>query len=334
MRRKLVLALVCAVVPVAAFAHLCNDVFAQAKDNLVVKVDVRDGQLRIGQEASFRVYLMNTMDRDIANIKLEVRTDKFRADVKPSENWRGAPKLKTVKKGGKKEYYEVTLTRNAGVPDGEYKIDLHLFNGKKPSMVFKTVDLGEAAGLCELPKAEDVKVATDGKADGAEWEKSFLCTEFYSYEKTPCSYKGKTFKNFPGNVPAENQSRFRVSADAENIYCLLGFQGADGAKADFATMYVAAAMDEQPVKISFDRLTGKVSSDKDTAGVEVKIGAEEKTLECKIPRKLLGIDEAQTFFVNFTRTTDTGDGPKVTYWRGNDKSLADPLVYGQFKFAE
>ena len=35
-------------------AHLCNDVFAQAKDNLAVKVDIRDGQLRINQTASFR----------------------------------------------------------------------------------------------------------------------------------------------------------------------------------------------------------------------------------------------------------------------------------------
>ena len=55
MRRKLVLVALLAAVPTMALAHLCNDVFRQAKDNLAIKVDIRDGQLRIGQSASFRV---------------------------------------------------------------------------------------------------------------------------------------------------------------------------------------------------------------------------------------------------------------------------------------
>jgi hypothetical protein len=75
---------------VSAQAHLCNDVFAQAKDNLVVKVDVRDGQLRISDTGTFRVYLLNTMDRDIERIELEIQSNEFDAEVTPGKNWNRA----------------------------------------------------------------------------------------------------------------------------------------------------------------------------------------------------------------------------------------------------
>ena len=78
MRRKFWLVILCLSVSGVVFAHLCNDVFIQAKDNLVIKVDVRDGQLRIGKKGSFRIYLLNTMDRDIVDIRLDVLTDRER----------------------------------------------------------------------------------------------------------------------------------------------------------------------------------------------------------------------------------------------------------------
>jgi hypothetical protein len=58
-------------------------------------------------------------------------------------------------------------------------------------------------------------------------------------------------------------------------------------------------------------------------------------MECKIPRALLDLKDAKTFYANFTRTVTGADTKKTTsYWRGNSFSLLDPIVYGQFKFAE
>ncbi len=328
MWRKLVLVAVCLSFPAAALAHLCNDVFVQAKDNLAVKVDVRDGQLRIGKTASFRVYLLNTMDRVIVNIKLEVRTGgKFQATVKPGAGWKRAPALQCVRRGGKKQYYEVTLTRKPGVPDGRYKIDLHLFNGKRKSMVFKTVNLGSAASICEVPKA--AKVAVDGKASSTEWGKSFLATGFYSYVRK--KMKGGTFF---ANVPAADQSLFRVTADKDNLYLYLGFQGGAGATSDVADFYLAPNVDATPVKFSVDRLTGKVVCSKGTAGVECKVGAGKTAVELKIPRKLAGVAGSKGFYANFTRTLTKGGKKLVTYWRGNKYSADKPVEFAHFKVAE
>ena len=332
MWRKLVLVAVGLSFPAAALAHLCNDVFAQAKDNLAVKVDVRDGQLHIGKKDSFRVYLLNTMDRNIANIKLEVRTGgKFRAVVKPAPTWKRSTVLKTVRRGGKKRYYEVTLIRKAGVPDGRYKIDLHLYNGRNKDMVYKTVDLAEAAGICELPRAGKVKV--DGNVGAAEWNRSFMCTGFYLYKKTPMEYRRRRFM-FPGNVPVKDQGRFRLSADKDNLYACLGFQGARGAKNDVATLYVAKGLDSTPVEFSVDRLTGKVTCTKGTTGVECKVNAAKNAVELKIPRKLLGIAGVKSFYANFTRTMKSDKKQMVTYWRANKNSVKNPVAYAQFKVGE
>jgi hypothetical protein len=333
MLRKTVLALVAISFPAAALAHLCNDVFVQARDSLAVKVDVRDGQLRIGEKASFRVYLLNTMDRDIVTIGLEVRTGgKFQATVRPSPTWKRAPHLRTVRRGGKKEYFEVTLTRKPGVPDGKYKIDLHLFNPRKKSMVFKTVDLGRAAGICEVPKAAGIKV--DGQASATEWGQSLLCTGFYEYKRTSLKWQGRSFRKYSGKVPAQAQARFRVAADEQNLYLCLGFQGAAGASSDTATFYAAKDLDSKPVKLSVDRLSGKVTCDAGSDGVECKVSPDKSQVELKVPRKLLGLAGAKGFYANFTRRAGSGSKSLETYWRGTKHSAANPVEFAHFKLAE
>ena len=335
MRRKLLLVVLCLSVPGLVLAHLCNDVFIQAKDNLVIKVDVRDGQLRIGEKASFRVYLLNTMDRDIVDIRLGVLTEHFDAMVAHAPDWRRFPQLKAVRGGGKKQYFTVTLQRKPGVPDGKYGIDLHLYNGRNKSMVFKTVDMGKSAGICELPRAKSIRI--DAKADRAEWGKSYLASDFYAYVK-----KGRYYEN----VPALVQSRFRVTCDDENLYCLLNFQTVVPASADVATIYVArTSVDPKPVAVSFDRISGEVTCEKGTEGVEIKTDAQKRLIECRIPRKLLGIADVtdekgkkvklKSCHMNFARTVTSDKKKKsVTYWRGNRYSVLNPIVYGQFKIAE
>lgn len=314
--KKVLLTAVAVLLPMAVVAHLCNDVFEQAQDNLAVKVDVRDGQLRIGKEASFRVYLLNTMDRGIANINLEVKTDQFEAAVKPSPEWKKFPALDR----GIKQYFEVTLKRKPNVADGKYKIGLNLFNGQNKSQVFKAVDLDQAACSHEVKKGA---ATIDGNASDAEWKDSDVCTDLYTYEK------GKSFME---NKRAPDQSRFRMKADEKNLYCMISCQGGRDAETDAYTVYVSPDADSSPVKITIDRKTGAVTGDK-AEGIEVKKSGDGTTLECKIPRANLAVDKSNSFLLNFTRTLKQAGKERVEYWRGNNFSVGSPVVYDRFTIA-
>ena len=321
--RLLVALLLAAVCFAGAEAHLCNDVFAQARDNLAVKVDIRDGQLRIGKEASFRVYLLNTMDRDIANINLEVRSPQFESAVAPASSWRSFPALRAVKAGGKKEYFEVTLRRKQGVPDGKYALNLHLFNGRNRRMVFKTVDMGEAACIFSLARAGNVKV--DGRADRNEWDAAPVCSSFHSYEQ-----RGRYFEN----TVARPQTRCRVAADEENLYYLVSFQDAAGAQSEEITVHMAPDADETPVELTVDRVSGAVTCSGGTDGVDVKTSPEKDLIEIKVPRALVGVTGGGSLHANFSRTVQQGNRKVTSYWRGNRFSISNAMFYGQFKIAQ
>jgi hypothetical protein len=333
MIRRTLLAAACLSFPAAAMAHLCNDVFVQARDNLAVKVDVRDGQLRIGEKASFRVYLLNTMDREIARIALQVRTnDKFNAQVKPSPDWKTYPKLYSSSpqrirgRKGKKEYFQVTLTRKPGVPDGRYKIDLHLYNPRNRRQVFKTVDLGQAAGILEVPAA--AKIEVDGKLGAEEWGKSLLCTGFSCTQRDPKRRRRKYYVN----VPAPDQGRFRVAADRDNVYLALAFAGG-APKSDVIDFYAAKDLEASPVKVSIDRVAGTASCPAG-GGLECKVSADRSAVEVRIPRKLLGVAGAGSFLANFVRTSGRDKGETVSFWRGNAWSVTDPVQFARFRLAD
>ena len=296
--------------------HLCNDVFAQAQDNLAVKVDIRDGQLRIGEEASFRVYLLNTMDRGIVSINLEVLSDHFEAKVEPSPDWRDFPSLKTSKRGGGKVYFNVMLRRKAGVPDGRYELGLRLFNGRRRSQEFKTVDLAAAAATHRLRHGA---VTVDGKATREEWDNSIICTEFHEYVKAGRYYENK---------PAREQTRARFKVDKEYLYCLLSVQGGDTAARDCIAIYASPTMDQKPARIILDRRQGTVNADLgDGSAVTVKPVRGNAVLECRIPRALLGLEKRSDFYLNLTRMVSNDGRERISYWRGNQLSLSDPVTY-------
>ncbi len=289
-----------------AAAHLCNDVFDQAQDDLAVKVDIRDGQLRIAKEASFRVYMLNTMDRDIANINLKVDSDAFDAQVKQSPEWKSYPCLKTARKGGKKEFFEVTLKRKDSMPDGKYQINLVLFNpGDKRQ--FKTLDLEKAADIQMVPLAKSVNV--DGSCPDTEWKNSLLCTSFYTYQKE---------KQYMGTAPSKTQPRFRFMADAQNLYCMLSDSNGE------STIYLAPDNDSAPVKITIDAAGSKATSSKgDAKDIVVKKG--DKNIEVKIPFAEAGIKDPKRFLANLS----VSSGNTVSYWRGNDTSVGNPVVFAK-----
>jgi hypothetical protein len=330
---------------VAAQAHLCNDVFVQAKDNLVVKVDVRDGQLRISDTGTFRVYLLNTMDRDIEKIVLEIQSNEFSAEVSAGGDWRGHPKLRTTNRGGKKEYFEVKLTRKRGTAKGKYKIGLFLHGGNKRK-VFKTVDINDAACLVDVPKKPS-SLKVDGKVKSSEWRKGLVCTSFYEYKKAGGG--GRRRRAYMENFPAAQQTRFRFYHDDTNLYCTIDYQKKSGdGKEDIAKIYVAKDPDSTPQTITVNLQKKEAKSSVNSEGIEIKVDSKGTKVELKLPFKSLGIDfdeekkdeedkdkkkkeeKPKVFCVNLTREYNG----VTTYWRGNSSSVDNPVVYANFVMAK
>lgn len=346
MWKKLFLGLLCLSVVSIAEAHLCHNHSRGAKDSLSVKVDVRDGQLRIGEEGTFKVYLLNTMIWELKAIDIEVMTEQFSAEVQPSSDWKTFPLLQTTVKGGKREYFTVTLRRRQGIPDGKYKLTLRVFNPLNPEKHdFKAIGMSEAAAIYKLDRAQGIKI--DGAASAAEWSGATLCTDFYEYLKVgydsknyvwpskPRIVKGKIRKpRFWDNCPTSHQSRFRMAADQENLYYMLNFHGGTGFTSDVAAIYIAESLDAKPVVVKVDRITGRVQCEKGTAGIEIKMSGDKKVVECRIPRTLLGVKGVKKFYLNFIRTLKSAQKEIITYWRGNKFSVLDPVVYAEFNIAE
>jgi len=325
----LILALVLVFASVAS-AHLCNDVFDQAEDNLAVKVDIRDGQLRIDEEATFRVYLLNTMDRNIADIDLQIISDEFDATVTPSSSWSTFPVLKTVNAGGQKEYFEVKLMRKEGVADGEYEIKLKLVNGRDDSMVYKTLDLASSAATTDVPEADDVTV--DGDVTRDEWGDAVVVTDLHRYVRE---------NRYFCNAKAEDQPRFRVQADSETLFIATTLQGGDDASDDAAVIHLARDLDGQPISIALDRLTKEVRcyrgmerSEEIADAIEVVFDEDGKTVECAIPLSVLELaDDQSSILMNFSRQMTVDDEDMSCYWQGNASSRFDPVVYAEFVLA-
>jgi hypothetical protein len=344
MKKIFILITVFLTLSVSARAHLCNDVFVQAKDNLVVKVDVRDGQLRISDTGSFNVYLLNTMDRDIEKIMLEIVSNDFDAEVAPSGDWRGHPRLRTTKKGGNKVCYEVKLTRKKKTKKGKYKIAL-LLHGGNQRKVFKTVDVNEAMELMDTPKKPS-SLKVDGKVKSSEWKKALLCSSFYEYKQ-----KGKYKENFP----ASQQTRFRFYHDKTNLYCLIDFQKkSKKGSEDIAKIYLAKNPDTKPQTVTVNLQKKEITSSGKSEGMEIKVDSKGTKAEIKLPLAALGLldekkeqdteksgegdkkeknkeDEKPIIFcVNLTREHNGA----TTYWKGNEYSVENPVVYANFRLAK
>jgi sulfur carrier protein ThiS len=311
MRKLLVpLALLALALPVRA--HLCNDVFAQAKDNLAVKVDIRDGQLRINKEASFRVYLLNTMDRPIANIQLAVVSPQFDAEIAPSADWKGFPHLATALKGGKKEYFNVTLKRKDGTPDGKYDIGLRLFNGQKPSMEFKTVDIADAMAIVKIPRAP-AALKVDGAVAKTEWADAALCTGLQAESK-----KG----NYTVKQDADAETRVRLSADAKSLYALIT-SPAPGTN-DVMRLYLAPDSDAKPAIIELNLKDGTLKN----APASAVSKSSPDGIELQIP--LADLNLGKTFLLNLAREKNGA----LAVWRGNCASVENPIVYANMIVAD
>ena len=159
------------------------------RDNLTIKADVSDGQLRVDQQCSFRVYLHNTMSHPFWNAHIDVLSDQF--DV------------------------TITLKRKPGVPDGAYDLSLRLFTTRGTVPRFNAVTtVAEAIDQHEVPRRAGLKV--DGPLRPQDWADSPVLTNFSAFSRSSA--------DFIYRRPMD-QTRIHVAADAENIWLLATCMG-------------------------------------------------------------------------------------------------------------
>jgi len=311
---------------------LCNAKM-QVKDNLAIRLGVRDGQLRVGEgEGSFRVYLVNTMNRALFDLKLVATSPEFDARIEPSPDWKEFPTLETTVRGGREQYFTVTLKRKPGVADGKYKVGLHLWSshaGYKDPWKFVELDLGAIQEVLEVPAG--AKVTVDGRAGEAEWQAGLLGTDLHYHQATGQKHPAWVLP-FYKNLPAKEATRFRLTADGEKLYCLMQLPGGDAAKADTATLHLASGPEAKPLTVTVNRLTGEVTGSEPVAGLVSKADADRRTFEIALPRSALGAKDAAAFRANFSRTiTDQEGKATASYWRGNGMSLAIPASFPELR---
>jgi hypothetical protein len=308
--KKVLLLLLLGVQP-ALWGHLCNDVFMQAGSSLAIKVDTRDGQLRINQAGTFRVYLQNSMDRDIEKIDLRVRAKGFSAIARPANDWRSFPTLMTISNGGRREYFEVTLTRKPGVLQGKHTLRLFVTCGGR---VLKSYKVGIPAEKMVIPGRSPM-LRIDGSVNAAEWGQTRLCTSFYEISKR----KKKT---------SPIQTRIRFSHDQQALYCLVDFQ--KKGNLDRVNLYISEDQFAEPVHISIDLQAASVSCSPKAPGnerIEAAINPGGTKMEIRLPFKLLQLTGQSHFFLNMTRKQDD----RMTYWRGEIKNVSDPSIFEKFE---
>ncbi len=294
-------------------AHLCDDVFALAKNILAVKVDVRDGELRINDTGYFRVYVLNTMDAD-TEVRLNVISDEFNSIVKPSDDWKDFPQLKTVHQSGKKEYFEVTLNRKNGVKPGSYSIKLDLYGRQQ----LKVLNLNESVQACNVP-AKDNEIVIDGKIDENEWGKGLLCGTMKEIIMRSWSNQWGDKANFEEKITSNMQSRFRIIHDADNLYCLVDFQKLT--KNDAAVIYVSPDTQTSPVTIRIDTVKKTAECSSGSTGLEYKFNNEK--VELKIPYELLKLKNKNYCYLELERSNKR----TKTYWMSDKYTFNDPVFY-------
>jgi hypothetical protein len=84
------------------------------KDNLIIKADIVEADLPKIDQKPFRVYVYSAFSVPLTGISLAVASDQYDSQVTPSPAWKSHPDLAAANKGGKPEYFTVSLTRKKG----------------------------------------------------------------------------------------------------------------------------------------------------------------------------------------------------------------------------
>jgi hypothetical protein len=306
------------------------------RDNLTIKADVSDSQLRFDKQCSFRVYLYNTMSHPFWNAKLEVLSDQFEAAVVPSPLWKTYPDVQSAATGGTREHFTVTLKRKAGVPDGQYDVSLRVYPCYETPKLNAVLTVAEAMDQHEMLLGPPVKM--DGRVRPQDWNVAPALTDFSSYVK---NREQEFFFCRP-----TDQTRVHVAADRDNLYLLVTCMGTydRGVKGNEVRIYAAPAIEAKSRIFTLDESTGQVDADQPAPGLQcVKCQDDPEApgsvavYEIRIPRRSLGMTR-DVVYLNFCRIVagrlpakdrQGKPMPEFSFWRGNDLSAKDPVVFGR-----
>jgi hypothetical protein len=307
------------------------------RDNLVIKVDVADSQLRFDKECSFRVYLHNTMAHPFWNVKLEVCTDQFETTVVPSSRWKTYPDLQSAATGGTREYFTVNLNRKPGIPDGQYDLSLRVFTTRfEAPKLNAIITVAEALDQHKIPFRYGLKM--DGQLRPQDWGATPALKDFSSFTKNAAG-------EFLFCKP-KDQTRVHVAADHDNIYLLLTCMGRydRSVKGNEVRIYTASEIDSKPQVFTLDESIGQIIPQEDIPGLrcvrcpdDSEAPGSAAFYQVQLPRRSLGLTKNH-FYLNFCRAVaDRVPArepnkkliPENSYWRGNEVSVQDPVVYGR-----
>jgi len=230
------------------------------------------------------------------------------------------------------------------VPDGKYDISLKLYSSRR---TFRR--LAFFLPLSETVDAHTVPVVANfemkGKGLAQRWGESALVNDFWAFKQDKLP-DGKPLKPGLSSYSPSAQTRIHLTGNAENIFLLAHLFGCGGN--DTLKIYVAPEIECKPVAVTLNTATSKIVSDLPIDGIqcvkcEEDSGGGTAVYEIRIPRKALGIDKKNYFYMDFCRTTTganpdkvelTDNGSEPSYWRGNALSIDDPVVYGKMVMGE
>ena len=300
-------------------------------DNIALRADLAESDLKAKNEISFPVYVISTMNAALPGVSLDVSSDQFEARVSPSTSWKTFPELsKPAGNHPTKEFFTVTLKKKSATPIRACDVVMKLYSAQpqgKQLVAFQP--LSEILDSHEIPI--QLSFAFDGTTKPEKWGSSFSLQDLTAYEKTATgSYlrKGRT------------RTRVQWAADKEYLYLLVTFfqVGSTGT----VEIDMAPAMDAKPVSIVLNRKDGTVHSSLPAESVEFKKclddplmildekdpfkSAPADTYEGRISLKALGITPGTAFYANAFYNGQC-------CWRGNPVSSRDPAMFARMVIA-
>jgi len=294
-------------------------------DNITLRADISESDLKTKGEVSFPVYVINTMNAPLPGVSLDVLSDQFEVKVSPSPAWKTFPELAKQNLSAK-EYFTVTLKKKSAAPGLPCDIVLKLYSTQaKGKQLIAFLPLMETLDSHEVPLVSSFTF--DGTTNPKKWGNSFSIHDLMSYEQSPT-----------GTSQRKDVSRTRVQlvADKEYLYLLVTFFQVmvDGT----IEIDVATSMDDKPVSIVLNRKDGAIRSSLPSECIEFKKclddplmildekdpfkGPPADTYEGRISRKALGISPGNVFFINVIYN-------KQYFWRGNQTSSANSVIFGR-----
>ena len=333
---------------VSAATAAAADAPLPLQDNLVVRADVAGERFRVGKEGTFQVCLYSTLPLPLSDVKLSVASDQFEATVAPSPSWKTYPELPSVADGRAKGCFVVSLRRKAGSVDDVPDIVLRVYASCRGSRFLAAMlTLAEALDEHRIPFNPSLKI--DGQPSPQFWGNALVLRDFIACRKREeylVGYKSTR----PGGT---NQTRVYLAADDENLYLLVATLGYAWFPAGTQTkIFIASARDRRPFVLAVDELTFRMTCTPAVEGAKcvrcppapaMKAGGCDVVVyQVGIPRKSLGV-ERDCLYMNFARTIPSTDGKgvnvavpgvrqpgsEVSCWRGNERSVEDPAVYGK-----